>query len=245
MRLQREAEAGRELSQLLGELIGGVRALLVSRLDNSTGGEGIPTETWAALKAAAEAYPPERLLSVIDVFAETESRMKWASNKRLHLEIGLIKAVQTLGEVRLSDVIKVLAGATEHLASPVSYAPAAVVTAVAAEPAAPPEPVAVVPSEPAPVIAPLVTPEPVAELAPPAPEPPKAEGVVLSLDDLIAIAPDEPEPEFEPVSEAPPWRPEPDAPPEPPVAKTDPMEEFYKDPLIQTALEMFEATLKK
>jgi DNA polymerase-3 subunit gamma/tau len=225
--VQREAEAGRELSQLLGELIGGLRALLVSRLDSATGGEGIPAETWTTLKTAADAYPAERLLSVIDVFAETEGRMKWASNKRLHLEIGLIKAVQTLGEVRLSDVIKVLAGSTEHLASPVSYAPS-------------PEPVAA-----------PASPEPAAELAPvapapaaPAPEAPKSE-VVLSLDDLIAIAPDEPEPAYEPVSEAPPWKPEPAAPPEPPAPKADPMEEFYKDPLIQTALEMFEATLKK
>ena len=76
-------------------MIGCVRALLVAKLDSTTGGEGIPTETWNALKTAAEAYPAERLLSVIDVFAETEGRMKWASNKRLHLEIGLIKAVQT------------------------------------------------------------------------------------------------------------------------------------------------------
>ncbi|RYD49979.1 MAG: DNA polymerase III subunit gamma/tau, partial [Verrucomicrobiaceae bacterium] len=113
--VQREAEAGRELSQLLGELISSVRALLVAKLDSTTGGDGIPTETWTALKAAAESYPAERLLSVIDVFAETEGRMKWASNKRLHLEIGMIKAAQTLGEVRLSDVIKVLAGATDQL----------------------------------------------------------------------------------------------------------------------------------
>jgi DNA polymerase-3 subunit gamma/tau len=239
--VQREAEAGRELSQLLGELIGGLRALLVSRLDSSTGGDGIPAETWAALQAASEAYPAERLLSVIDVFAETESRMKWASNKRLHLEIGLIKAVQTLGEVRLSDVIKVLAGATEHLASPVNYAPAPEAPAAAA-------PVAFVAPEPAPVTAPLPEPEPVAEIAPPAPTsvgaPAKPEAI-LSLDDLIASAPDEPEPVYEPVGEAPPWKPEPAAPAEPPAPKADPMEEFYKDPLIQTALEMFEATLKK
>jgi DNA polymerase-3 subunit gamma/tau len=237
--VQREAEAGRELSQLLGELIGGLRALLVSRLDSATGGDGIPAATWTALKTASEAYPAERLLSVIDVFAETESRMKWASNKRLHLEIGLIKAVQTLGEVRLSDVIKVLAGATEHLASPVSYAPV---------PEAAAAPVAFVASEPASVIAPLPEPEPVAEVTPPAPAPAEAPAkpeAILSLDDLIAIAPDEPEPVYEPVGESPPWRPEPAAPAEPPAPKADPMEEFYKDPLIQTALEMFEATLKK
>jgi DNA polymerase-3 subunit gamma/tau len=236
--VQREAEAGRELSQLLGELIGALRALLVSRLDSATGGDGIPTETWNALRAAAEAYPAERLLSVIDVFAETEGRMKWASNKRLHLEIGLIKAVQTLGEVRLSDVIKVLAGATEHLNSPVTYAAQAAAPAVeAAAPA--PAPTAVVESA---VVQDI--PQPVARTPEPEPTATKPE-VVLSLDELIATASDEPYPEPEPVvSEAPPWRPEP-AVEEPTAPKVDPMEEFYKDPLIQSALEMFEATLKR
>jgi DNA polymerase-3 subunit gamma/tau len=239
--VQREAEAGRELSQLLGELIGSVRALLVAKLDSSTGGDGIPAETWSALRAAAENYPPERLLSVIDVFAETEGRMKWASNKRLHLEIGLIKAVQTLGEIRLSDVIKVLAGASEHLNSPVTYAAAP--AAAIAKPA-PPEPAAPVPAAEPPGPGPVAeTPAPPAsEPAVPAPAKPEA---VLSLDELIATAADEPEPAPEPAkSDTPPWKPEPAA-AEAPAPKADPMEEFYKDPLIQTALEMFEATLKR
>ncbi len=246
--VQREAEAGRDLSQLLNELISSVRALLVAKLDSTSGGDGIPAETWAALRAAADNYPPERLLSVIDVFAETEARMKWASNKRLHLEIGLIKAVQTLGEVRLSDVIKVLAGASEYLNSPVTYAAAA-----APAPAALPAPVAVAPEPAPPAPEPAATapePQPAAEIAAPSvaepaiPAPPKTESV-LSLDELIATAPDEPEPDPEPAkSDTPPWKPEP-AFTEPPAAKADPMEEFYKDPLIQTALEMFEATLKR
>jgi DNA polymerase-3 subunit gamma/tau len=223
--VQREAEAGRELSQLLGELIGSVRALLVAKLDPAAGGEGIPAETWAALRAAADNFPPERLLSVIDVFAETEGRMKWASNKRLHLEIGLIKAVQTLGEVRLSDVIKVLAGASEHLNSPLTYAAAPVAALPRVAPA---------PSEPAP-------PEPLAQTPGPAPAKPEA---VLSLDELIATAPAEAEPAPAPLpADSPPWKPEPAA-AEPPAAKADPMEEFKKDPLIQTALEMFGASLK-
>jgi DNA polymerase III subunit gamma/tau len=249
--IQREAEAGRELSQLLGELISSVRALLVAKLDSTTGGEGIPTETWNELKAAAEAYPPERLLSVIDVFAETEGRMKWASNKRLHLEIGLIKAVQTLGEVRLSDVIKVLAGASDQLTSPVTIAaPAA--AAPAPVPVAVPEPV--VAPEPEPETEPEAQVVEVVKIAPPAPqalreEPPaKSDKFFSGLDAMMENAPEGSsfDPTPPPVaSDAPPWKPEPEAPAEPPAPKVDPMEEFYKDPLIQTALEMFAATIKK
>jgi DNA polymerase-3 subunit gamma/tau len=232
--VQREAEAGRDLSQLLGELIGGIRALLVAKLDPKAGGDGIPAETWEALKAAAEGYPAERLLSVIDVFAETEGRMKWASNKRLHLEIGIIKAIQTLAEVRLSDVIRVMSGATEQLGGPVALVPAAApAPATAAEAPAPPPAAAAVP----------VVEETPAAAASLAPKPEK----VMSLEEQIAVAEEGSamEPVMPAVAEAPPWKPEADAAPEPPAPKADPMEEFYKDPLIQTALEMFQATLKK
>jgi DNA polymerase III subunit gamma/tau len=106
--IQKEAESGRELSQLLGELIGCLRALLVAKLDPAADGEGIPAELWQKLLETAESYPPDRILAAIDVFAESEGRMKWATNKRLHFELGVIKAIQTLGEVRITDVIKAL-----------------------------------------------------------------------------------------------------------------------------------------
>ena len=113
--IQVEAESGRELSQLLGELIGCLRALLVAKLDPSADGEGIPAPLWTALLAAADEYAPDRILAAIDVFAETEGRMKWATNKRLHFELGVIKAIQSLGEVRITDVIKVLTRGADFL----------------------------------------------------------------------------------------------------------------------------------
>jgi DNA polymerase-3 subunit gamma/tau len=41
----------------------------------------------------------------MDGLAEIDSRMRWASNKLMHLELGIIQAVQTIGEVTLSEVI--------------------------------------------------------------------------------------------------------------------------------------------
>ncbi len=113
--IQKEAESGRELSQLLGELIGCLRALLVAKLDPAADGEGIPAHLWAQLLTAAAAYPPDRILAAIDVFAETEGRMKWATNKRLHFELGIIKAIQSLSEVRITDVIKALTRGADFL----------------------------------------------------------------------------------------------------------------------------------
>ncbi len=112
-----EAGSGRDLSQLLGELIGALRALLVAKLDPSADGEGIPEEAWTRLMETARAIPTERILAVIDVFADTEARMKWASNKRLHFELGIIKAVQALNEARISDVIRALSAAADAVPS--------------------------------------------------------------------------------------------------------------------------------
>jgi DNA polymerase-3 subunit gamma/tau len=147
--IKREADAGRELSQLLGELIGTLRALLVAGLDGDGGTEGIPAEAWKPLAEAAASFPPDRLLALVDVFAETESRMRWATNKRLHLELAVIRATQTLGEVRISDVVKILAGAEDRL--PEHARP----EAPARPPAAAPEPAATAaepPAEPGPKV---------------------------------------------------------------------------------------------
>jgi DNA polymerase-3 subunit gamma/tau len=217
--IQKEAESGRELSQLLGELIGCLRALLVAKLDPAADGEGIPAELWQGLLQAAGNYPPDRILATIDVFAECEGRMKWATNKRLHFELGVIKAIQTLAEVRITDVIKALTRGAENLAEDVGNIAleqvpmAAPVATQAAAPAAP---------DPKPA-APQEKPKPAAGLD------------VFEL--LIDAAPEEseppPQPPPTPRKEDP--RPEPEPSPTPPAEDT-----FHQDPLIQAALEKFE-----
>lgn len=203
--IQKEAESGRELSQLLGELIGCLRALLVAKLDPSADGEGIPAHLWTALLQAADEYAPDRILAAIDVFAETEGRMKWATNKRLHFELGVIKAIQSLGEVRITDVIKVLMKGADFLPTgPISSPARAAVTAPAPAPTVPQlvtqTLAAAAPSDssneevPYPVVA-EVQPQPIIDLAP----------------DLTPAPP--PEPEEIPVAKE--WKPEPPAEPAP------------------------------
>src|SRR5437868_10489436 len=50
---------------------------------------------------------------MIDQFAAAEGRMKWAPNKRLHFEVAVIKAIQTLNQVTLNEVIENLAALRE------------------------------------------------------------------------------------------------------------------------------------
>jgi DNA polymerase III subunit gamma/tau len=48
------------------------------------------------------------LLELIDQFAAAEGRMKWAPNKKLHFEVAIIKAIQSLGQATLDEVIEKL-----------------------------------------------------------------------------------------------------------------------------------------
>jgi len=247
--IQKEAESGRELSQLLGELIGCLRALLVAKLDPTADGDGIPAELWGKLIQSAEQFAPDRILAAIDVFAETEGRMKWATNKRLHFELGVIKAIQSLGEVRITDVIKVLTRGADFISSvaapvlassPVA-APASPAAAVAEE-----EPEhAPRPSVPAVVTPAIPAPEP--EKPAPAPVRKPMPNAISALDSLIEAAPEVSEPP--PAPEPPPWEetkakaPANEPPPPPPQPTLD--ESFYDDPLIKSALEKFQGKVLK
>ena len=248
--IHQQSETGKELSQLLGELISCLRALLVTRLDPNASNEGFPIELWEPLVEAAKPIQTDRILALIDTLADTEGRMKWAANKRLHLEIGLIKAIQSINEIRISDVIKALAGA-----GPVENA---TTTAIPAEPKAQaptptPEPVAAPPvvqeapqtqQAPQAVAEPSPEPQPVQETLPP-PATPAPQEKNIGLDALIANAADGPAtsiPQPQAVTPAPQLNPAPTAEPTPEANPAE--DEFHQDPLIQKALEIFEGTLK-
>lgn len=227
--IQTEAEGGRELSQLLGELIGCLRGLLIAKLDPSADGEGIPDDLWKKLLEDSDEYASERLLAAIDVFAETDGRMKWSTNKRLHFELGMIKAIQVLSEVRITDVIKVLTRGADHLSN---YTPSAALAPVAKVLTTEPNPA---PAEPAPVVVQSAPPAP-------APEPPiqkkTTHDALSAFDALIDSAPDEADFPEEPAP-APIKKTEPATPA--PVETKVVEDTFYQDPLIQAALVKFEA----
>ncbi len=105
--LDEQSEAGKDLMRLMGELIAHLRNLLVFQVNPASaqaeiGGGADTFQTQSALVAT------ERLLELIDGFAAAENRMKWAPNKKLHFEIALIKAIQSLGQSTLTEVIDAL-----------------------------------------------------------------------------------------------------------------------------------------
>ncbi len=103
-----QAESGKDLSRLMAELIFHFRNLLVHQVDPDIAARDLPPESAASLAEQAELQSAEKLMLLIDQFADAEANMKWASHKRLYCEIALIRAAQTLGELSLSDVVNSL-----------------------------------------------------------------------------------------------------------------------------------------
>jgi DNA polymerase-3 subunit gamma/tau len=154
-----QAGAGKDLTRLMGDLIASLRDQLVRSV--SAGGEATVSR--------------EKLLALLYHFAEAESRLRWATDKRLYFDVAIIKAVHLLGEASLGDVIDTLVaiGGGEPPAQRPAPRPI---------PAPSPRPVAQAPkSAPAPqpsvISAPQPTPQP-ARVEPPKPPAPESAPIV-------------------------------------------------------------------
>ncbi len=114
MRLVHEqAEAGRDLSQLLSDLVNHVRNLLIAQADPAGLVLEIGEEQVQLLQQQCEGIARERFLELIDLFASAEQKMKWASNKQMYVEVALLRAIQAVGQVTLSEVIDALGALSE------------------------------------------------------------------------------------------------------------------------------------
>ena len=98
--ISEQAYAGKDLGRLLGDLIGFLRDLLIFKVH--------PTEATQAKAALGEMVSSEKLLVLLEDLGEAEGRLRWASDKKLQLDIAIIKAAHLLQEVSLSDVLDVL-----------------------------------------------------------------------------------------------------------------------------------------
>lgn len=148
--LHEQAEAGRDMGQFLSEIISAVREILVSKVDPEASFDSLPDSSKEELTGLVKRTQTDKILRLVEVLAETEDKMRWSTNKRLHLEMGLIKAVHALAEASISDIIMALEGAplaasmpapsprqeqktTPAVAAPVPEPPANVQTSVPAE----------------------------------------------------------------------------------------------------------------
>ena len=158
------SEAGRDMGQLLSEIMGAVRELLISKVAPQEASLSLPEEWRDTLNQLLARTPADKIVRLMEVLSGTEEHMRWSTNKRLHLEMGLIQAVHSLAEANISDIIRALNGA------PLPETPIAT-TALPSVPMAAPAASQPAPVAPAPApVAPAPVPAP-APVAPPAPEP--------------------------------------------------------------------------
>lgn len=154
-----QSNLGKDLSRLTAELVSHLRDLLVSQ---ATGGEC--------------AISQGKLLDLVDHFSAAESAMKWVADKKLQLDVAVIKALHLLDETSLTDVIETLTGLCNGESPalrperPARVAPMAATpppaSAPVVAPSAMPEPASA-----APVLSVPVQPQPVLEIEIPKPVP--------------------------------------------------------------------------
>jgi len=106
--LHQQSESGKDMMRLMSDLIAYLRDLLVFKAKPDALKEDVDPDVQKSLAAHAELITTDRLLDLIDQFAAAEGRMKWAPNKKLHFEVAIIKAIQSLGQATLDEVIEKL-----------------------------------------------------------------------------------------------------------------------------------------
>ena len=115
--LDEQAAAGKEMMKLMSDLIAHLRDLLVYKVKPDALSAETASELQVSLGKEADLVETGRLLELIEQFAEAEGRMKWVPNKKLHFEVAVIKAIQTLNQVTLDEVIENLSALRNRGAS--------------------------------------------------------------------------------------------------------------------------------
>jgi DNA polymerase-3 subunit gamma/tau len=106
------------MMRLMADLISYLRDLLVFKAKPDSLNEDVDPDVQKSLGAHAELISIDRLLELVDQFAGAEGRMKWAPNKKLHFEVAIIKAIQSLGQATLDEVIEKLGELRDGRARP-------------------------------------------------------------------------------------------------------------------------------
>src|SRR3989449_5673444 len=106
--LHEQCENGKDMMKLMSDLISYLRDLLVFKVKPEALADDANPELQKSLETESAVIETDRLLELIDQFAAAEGRMKWAPNKKLHFEVAVIKAIQSLGQATLDEVIEKL-----------------------------------------------------------------------------------------------------------------------------------------
>jgi DNA polymerase III subunit gamma/tau len=124
--LHQQSEAGKDMMRLISDLIAYLRDLLVFKAKPDALKEDVEADVQTSLAAHAELVMMDRLLELVEQFAAAEGRMKWVPNKKLHFEVAIIKAIQSLGQATLDEVIEKLSQLRDGKIVPQKQSPSVV-----------------------------------------------------------------------------------------------------------------------
>ncbi|MDQ2868497.1 MAG: DNA polymerase III subunit gamma/tau [Verrucomicrobiota bacterium] len=116
--LHDQGESGKDMMKLMSDSIAHLRDLLVFKVKPDALSDETTEEMRAAFAGQSSQVETDRVLELVDQFAVAEGRMKWAPNKKLHFEVAIIRAIQTLNQATLDDVIENLSALQSGNAAP-------------------------------------------------------------------------------------------------------------------------------
>lgn len=126
MLLVRQAvEDGKDIAQLLGELIGHFRDLLLLKSGTSFEAMHLPTAYEHRFEAAVAGFSVAQLLALLELLAETEKDLRWSTQHALLLEVALVRALYLLQYGGAPTLVAAPATATSEAPRPRPQAQAA------------------------------------------------------------------------------------------------------------------------
>jgi DNA polymerase III subunit gamma/tau len=106
--IHQQAESGKDLMRLLSDLLGFLRNILIFKVDAGSLREEVTELMQTALKENRDRISIDHLFRIIEQLSAAEPALRWASNKKLTLEIAVIRAIQWMREVGFNQVLEAL-----------------------------------------------------------------------------------------------------------------------------------------
>jgi DNA polymerase III subunit gamma/tau len=103
-----QQEAGKDLSKLLTDLLNFLRSLLIAQVDAGSLQDEQSEKAKAVTTSLKAKLNTGQLLRLMEIISEVEPTLKWATNKKLHLELAVIRAIQSLAEIGFDQVLDAL-----------------------------------------------------------------------------------------------------------------------------------------
>jgi DNA polymerase III subunit gamma/tau len=113
-----QQEAGKDLTKLLTDLLNFFRSLLIAQVDAGSLQDEQSEKARTVTANLKTKLTTSQLLRLMEILSEVEPTLKWATNKKLHLELAVIRAIQSLAEVGFDQVLDALDGLRQTPSNP-------------------------------------------------------------------------------------------------------------------------------